>query len=214
MPAPPDVVEEELEAWAAAPLGHGFAIEYARVAGADLGGVSAAGGRIVGSVVGDVSLAGARLRSLALTDVIAHDLDASNADWTGAQLRRVVFERCRLTGVGFAELDAADVVFRSCTLDLASFRGARIERATFEQCRFDEADFSGAWLKEVRFAASQLRRVELEQVTLSGVDFRGSELADPGGDPLALRGAIVDSLQLIDLAPLLAARLGIRVQDD
>jgi hypothetical protein len=51
-------------------------------------------------------------------------------------------------------------------------------------------------------------------VTLSEVDFRSSELIDPRGDPLALRGAIVDSLQLIDLAPLLAARLGIRVADD
>ena len=35
---------------------------------------------------------------------------------------------------------------------------------------------------------------------------------EPDGDPAALRGAIIDSLQLVELGPLLAAGLGITVR--
>jgi hypothetical protein len=66
----------------------------------------------------------------------------------------------------------------------------------------------------VRFSDCQLHSVDFEQARLASVDFRGSELAHPRGDLSALRGAIVDSVQLVDLSHALAAQLGIVVRYD
>ncbi len=209
-PEAPDIEEAELGAWAGSELATGFEIEDARLDGVELGAVRAAGGRVARCVVSGAGLAGSRLRSLALTDVLVREGDFANADWTGARLRRVVFERARMTGVTLAEIEADDVLFRGCRLDLASFRGAVLARAAFDDCVLDEADFSGATLRQLRFAGSRMRQVELEQARLSSVDFRSAELEAPRGE---LRGAIIDSVQLAGLAPLLAARLGIKVDD-
>ena len=142
--------------------------------------------------------------------MVAREGDLANADWTGARLRRVVFERVRMTGITLAEIEAEEVVFRGCRLDLASFRAAAVARVAFEDCVLAEADFYGATLRQVRFAGSQMRRVDFEQAQLSSVDLRSSEFDEPRGE---LRGAIIDSVQLAGLAPLLASRLGIKVDD-
>ena len=60
---------------------------------------------------------------------------------------------------------------------------------------------------------SFVRGADFEQARLKAADFRSSRLEDPRGDLSGLRGAIVDSIQLSALAPLLAQRLGIEVDD-
>lgn len=213
-PTPPDLDETGLEAWTAVALGAGFALEEVRIEDADLADTRAAGGSFVGCVLSGASVTGSRWRSLTLTDVVARDSNAANADWTGARMKRVVFVRCRMTGVDFSEVEADEVAFRSCKLDLASFRFAKLRRTTFEDCRLDEADFHAASLQQVQFARSELRRVDFAEARLNRVDLRTSELEDLRGDVHALRGAIIDSVQLAGLAHLLADRLGIDVDDD
>jgi fluoroquinolone resistance protein len=207
----PDVVDEYLEPWEPVPLGGGFVIEDALVREADFGGVAAAGGAVKRSRLAGVKFAGTRMRSLRLVDVIVSDADLSNADWGAAELSRVVFERCRMTGFGGAELKAENVVFRECALELSNLRGVALRGVTFEDCGLDDADFGSAVLREVRFERSHLRRVLIDGLRLTRVDFRGSRL-EPDGDVSALRGAIIDSLQLVELGPLLAAGLGISVR--
>jgi uncharacterized protein YjbI with pentapeptide repeats len=192
----------------------GFTIADAAIGPpADLAGADAAGGRIARSTLHAVSMTASRLRSVTLTDVRVDGGDASNADWAGARLKRVVFETCRMTGFGGAEVEADDVHFRDCKLDLANFRFARMQRTTFQDCVLHEADFSGAALGSTRFDGCDLRRADFEGARLSRVDLRGSDLEELRGDVLALRGAIVDSVQLVGLAPLLAERAGILVED-
>jgi uncharacterized protein YjbI with pentapeptide repeats len=209
-PVAPDIEEAELEPWVSAELAAGFVIEDALVDGVAFGAVRASGGQVATGTLAGVNLAGARLRSLTLKDVVVREGDFANADLTGARLKRVVFERVRMTGVTCAEIEAEDVLLRGCRLDLASFRAATISRVAFDDCVLDEADFYAATLRHVRFAGCRLGRVELEQAQLTSVDLRTSELEDPRGE---LRGTIIDSVQLAGLAPLLAARLGIKVDD-
>ena len=75
-----------------------------------------------------------------------------------------------------------------------------------------DADFGGARMEQVRFPGCELRQVEFMNARLAQVDLRGSELS-PRGSATALRGAIVTPLQLMELAPVLAAEAGIRVED-
>jgi uncharacterized protein YjbI with pentapeptide repeats len=208
----PDVADEALAPWAPEELQAGFEIEDAVVT-ADLSGLSAAGGRIARSRLEGARLAGSRLRSLRLIDVEVTDADLSNADWTGAQLQRVRFERCRMTGFTGASLQAEHVVLRTCKLDLANLRRATLRRVTFDDCVLDDADFAGASVRDTRFAASRLLRVGIDDARFAGADFRGSELS-PDGDVTALRGAVVDAVQLVELGPLLARGLGIEVRGE
>lgn len=207
----PDIADEALEAWQPEELQSGFEIEDA-VVDADLSRLSAAGGRIARSRLTGARLAGTRMRSLRLIDVEITDADISNADWTGAQLQRVVFERCRMTGFVGASLQAEHVTLRGCKLDLANFRRATFRRVTFDDCVLDDADLGGAAMRETRFAACRLRRIAIDDARLNRADFRGCDLL-PEGDVVALRGAIVDSVQLVELGPLLARGLGIEVRD-
>ncbi len=179
---------------------------------AELTDLRAPGGRIIRCRLDRVALTRSRLRSLNLTDVILHGVEASGGDWTGGRLRRVVFDGCRLAGLQLAEIEADDVVFRDCRLELANFRGARLRTVTFEGCVLDEADFGAVTMREVRFDGCELRRTEWEAAKLARVDFRGSEL-EPAGDVAGLRGAIIDPVQLAGLAPLLAHAAGIVVKD-
>jgi uncharacterized protein YjbI with pentapeptide repeats len=210
----PDVDDERLRAWEPAPLERGFEIDDARIGGdAGLARSAAGGGRIRHSRLAGADLTGARLRALELVDVIATDVDAANADWTGARLRRVLFERCRMTGFNAAGLDAENVVFRDCKLDLASFHGARLRRTAFAGCVLDEADFRAAQLIDVRFGGSQIARADLEAVRFTRVDLRGARFEEPRGAVSGLRGAIIDPVQLVGLAAVLADGLGIVVAD-
>jgi uncharacterized protein YjbI with pentapeptide repeats len=207
----PDVSEASVEPWGEDDLAHEFRIEDALLTDVPAA-ADAAGGRISRSLLTGAGLAGARLRSLSMSDVIVRGADASNADLTGAELERVRFADCRMTGVALPESSMRDVVFSNCKLNLANLRAARMERVTFEDCVLDEADLGGATIADTRFSGCQIRRVPFDHARLLRADFRGSELV-PFGDALALRGAIVDPLQLIDLAGPLAASAGIVVED-
>lgn len=142
--APEHLVATELEAEPQA----GFLAEDAEILGADISGARARSGRIVHARIEGLRAAEAVLRDLRLIDVIAEGIDASNADWRGATLRRV-----------------------------------------------------------------ELRGTDFSRAEMAEVDLRGSDLSALGGDVAALSGAIVDSTQLIDLAPRLATAAGIKVED-
>ncbi|HEY0279142.1 MAG TPA: pentapeptide repeat-containing protein [Solirubrobacterales bacterium] len=210
-PAPPDLAPEHLEARGEVLLGPGVEVEDAEIE--RLGVEEEAGsGRIVHARIGMGDLGGARLRDLRLVDVVAESLDAANGDWRGASLSRVELRGCRLTGVGLVEATLEDVVLDDCKLDLANFRGARLERVVFRDCVLTAADFGGAALTGARFDHCHLEEADFNGSELTDVDLRGSDLR-LGGDVAALRGAIIDTGQAIELAPRMAASLGLRVID-
>jgi len=153
------------------------------------------------------------LRGLRLVDVSAERLAAASGDWRSASLLRVELREARLTGLDLGEARLREVRFRGCKLDYVNFRHAEIEYVSFEDCVLAQADFQGARLESVRFEGCQLAAADFTKATLTRVDLRGSELAGLGGSLLGLRGAVIDSLQLIDLAPQLAVELGIVVED-
>jgi uncharacterized protein YjbI with pentapeptide repeats len=143
---------------------------------------------------------------------VAEHLDAANGDWRGASLSRVELRGCRFTGLGLTEATFEDVVLHDCKLDLANFRGARLERVVFRDCVLTAADFGGATLADASFDHCHLEETDFDGTELINVDLRGSDLR-LGGDVAALRGAIIDTGQAIDLAPRMAASLGLRIID-
>ena len=84
-----------------------------------------------------------------------------------------------------------------------------------------DADFGAATLQRVSFSGCTLTRADFTKVTCTDVDLRHARLGAGGAGDAgiragfdALRGARIDNLQLVTLAPLLAQHLGITVADD
>lgn len=209
----PDVEPEQLRCCAAVgPVEPQTSLEDFRVDSGSLSGLEASSLRLERAALNDVDITEAGLRALRVTDVVAQRLDAANGDWRGSEIRRVSIHEARLTGLDLAEARIEEVSFKGCKLDYVNFRHSAIEHALFEDCTLRCADFQGATVGATRFANCQLVEVNFTKAQLSSVDLRGSKLA-PGGSVIALRGAIVDSLQLMDIARLLAAEVGIVVDD-
>jgi uncharacterized protein YjbI with pentapeptide repeats len=104
------------------------------------------------------------------------------------------------------------VTFRDCKLDSVNFRSGTLTDVTFENCLLLDAEFGGATLRRVTFVGCTLTRADFAKVSCTDVDLRGAALGITAGYE-SLRGATIDSSQLIALAPLLARHLGITVTD-
>lgn len=209
----PDVVVDELLAHDEERLEAGFDLDGVLVQGGSYAGIDAGSGSIGQSRLEGVVLAESRLRGLRLLDVVAEDVDASNGDWGGATIRRVAFVNCRLTGLDMSEATIENVTFRGCKLDYANLRFARLARVTFEDCVLVDTDAQGSQISGTRFTGCRLIGTDFGKAELKDVDLRGSELALAGG-VAALRGTIVSSLQLLELAPALADEAGIAIDDE
>jgi uncharacterized protein YjbI with pentapeptide repeats len=159
-----------------------------------------------------VDLGCSKLRGVRIIDTASTDLSASGGDWGGAQLSRATFKGGRLTGLSLGEARIEEVGFKDCKLDYANFRHSTIDHVTFDGCLMREADFGGAAISASRFSNCDLGGADFSKAELASVDMAGSSL-DIAGSVLALRGAIVDSSQLIELAPRIAQELGITVKD-
>jgi uncharacterized protein YjbI with pentapeptide repeats len=197
-------------------LGSGVLVDDGRLDDVRLGGrtgtgtvaraVSIGGARLTGS------LAGARLPALHLHDVEATGADIANLDAPRAELRRVVFRDCRLTGAQLARSSLSDVIFAGCRLDLAVLADATLERVSFSRSVLADATFERAILRDVSFeecdfTGTSLDRIRLQRVELTGCRLEGMRSL---GD---LRGARMPWPDVVGNAGAFAGALGIEVLD-
>jgi uncharacterized protein YjbI with pentapeptide repeats len=153
-----------------------------------------------------------QLRRAQFTDVWLRDVrlistTLAESGWTGAEITGSV-----AAGVEAFAARLRGVSLRGCKLDSVNFRDAVLIDVTFDNCVLSDVDFSGATLTRTVFRHSRLTRTNFTRVTMDEVDLRGAELGITV-DPTCLRGAIVTTAQLMDLAPLLAESMGLTVAD-
>lgn len=152
---------------------------------------SAQGASVVGSVLDGVEVVG---------------LDAAGSSWWNVEL----------TGsrIGSAELYDSTwrcVTFTRCKLGYLNLRNAQLTDVAFVDCIIEDLDLGRATATRVAFPGSRIGRLELTGSKLTDVDLRPARLGEVA-DLEGLRGASITFDQLLDLAPGLAARLGIRVE--
>jgi uncharacterized protein YjbI with pentapeptide repeats len=185
------------------------ALEFADL---DLGGQDATDATFLECRLHRCRLEGAVMRRVRITESLLSDLHGASVDFadsiwrdthvSGGRLGAVSLVGARWNGVrvrgshlGFVNLAGAhldDVVFEGCEIDGLDVRTAELHAVTFVDCRLDELNVSGATLSDVDLSGARLR-------TLVGVE--------------SLRGATVSHEQLVDLAPLLAAQVGLQVRE-
>jgi uncharacterized protein YjbI with pentapeptide repeats len=193
-------------------LAPGEAYEGAHFDQLDLGQPDAHGSRFLECAFTAVSIQDGQLRRAQFTDVWLRDVrlistTLAESSWVGAEITGSV-----AAGVEAFAARLRRVTLRGCKLDSVNFRDAALAEVTFDNCVLSDVDFSGAALTRTVFRNSRLTRTDFTRATMDEVDLRGAELGITV-DPTCLRGAIVTTAQLMDLAPLLAEGLGLIVAD-
>ncbi|MEV0355266.1 pentapeptide repeat-containing protein [Nocardia sp. NPDC050697] len=172
------------------------------------------------------------VRNARFTECALRSAQLTGTDFTATRFADSWFRNTDLTGTAMAESSWQDVELVESVLAGAELIGARLRRVTFEGCKLDGANFRSAQLREVTFRDCVLRDVDLGGAKLSGVTFPGSRVEFALRDTTlekvdlreaasitvtegvpALRGATISRTQLFELAPLLAASIGLLVQD-
>ncbi len=156
------------------------------------------GARFMDCAFESVHFEGGRLRGSRFSDVWFHEsrlisTDLAQTEWTDAAF----------VAVGAAGIQAFDSI---------NLRSSKLMEVVFDNCMLRDADFSGAMMTKVSFPGSRLIEADFTKAVCDHVDLRGAQLGITAGFD-ALRGAMIDSGQLVDLAPALAQALGITVSD-
>lgn len=168
-----------------------------------------------------------QLEDLRLVDLVAAVEDVverpeiinvklENADIAGFTARegraeRVLVSGGRFRGVTWAGGILQDVIVDSAACADISFRFSTLRRVTFRNCELPGADFTEVTFDQVRFedcvlAGAQLHRAKIKSLRIEGCDMTGATGVE------ALSGASITPDDLLQLAPSLAAALGIIVE--
>jgi uncharacterized protein YjbI with pentapeptide repeats len=178
----------------------------------DLTGPDASGSRFLDCAFTRVSIQDGRLRRARFADVWLRDVRLMSTTLAETSWVDAAVIGSAAAGVEAYGAQLRRVSLRGCKLDSVNFREAALVDVTFDNCVLRDVDFAGATLTRTAFRGSQLTTTNFARVTLDQVDLRGAELGitiDPG----CLRGAIVTTAQLAEIAPLLAESIGLIVTD-
>ena len=176
--------------------------------GRDGTGASLDGCRLVRCELDGVQLTRARIRHTLLDDVRASDLRLGDAT-----LDEVLITGSRIGAISASGGEWREVRVRATRSNLLDLRGATLANVVLEDCVIDDFDLSGAEVRGMRLPGTTIGTLSVEEARLDGMDLTGARVAAVRGVG-ALRGTAVTPAQLVDLAPLLAAHLGIDVRAD
>ncbi|MFE9022012.1 pentapeptide repeat-containing protein [Streptomyces sp. NPDC007808] len=178
----------------------------------DLAGQDGGGARFMDCALRGCAVDETRLRHARILDSLLTGLRGVGTDLAESTLRDVELVDARLGGVQLHGSVLERVVVRGGKIDYLNLRKARLRDVVFEGCVLIEPDFAGARLERVEFVDCALKGADLSGVTLTDVDLRRAGELDIARGVDRLAGAVVSPSQLLDLAPALAAEMGLRVE--
>lgn len=164
---------------------------------------------LTGVVLGGGSLNHCRFDDVWLRGVRWIGIDACETRWLNAE-----FVDSAWSGVIAVDAQLRRIRFEGCKFESVNFRAATLHDVTFADCVFRDTDFSAATLRKVDFPGSRLEGVALHGATLKDVDLRGATALDLIADIGTLKGAIITTPQLMEMAPAFARAAGIIVRDN
>ncbi|MGW3723810.1 pentapeptide repeat-containing protein [Streptomyces sp. NPDC000851] len=179
---------------------------------ADFAGQDGGGARFMDCALTACALDETRLYRARILDSVLTAPRGVGTDLAESTLRDVELTDARLGGVQLHGAALERVLIRGGKIDYLNLRRARLKDVVFEGCVLVEPDFGGAELTRVEFVDCALRAADLSAATLRDVDLRGAAPLEIARGVDRLSGAVISTGQLLDLAPVLAAEAGIRVE--
>ncbi|MDH6120698.1 pentapeptide repeat-containing protein [Kitasatospora sp. GAS204B] len=195
------------------PLRRDERYDTAHFEGLALDGVQAGGTLFLECAFTDVSLTEVRLRQARFNEAWLERCRLVACELVESEWQDVTAQGGLFAGVSAYGAQLRRLTVRQCKLESVNLRGAVLRDVVFEDCQLRDVDFGGAKLTGVSFPGSSLEEVRFAGATLARTDLRGaSRLVLPDGHE-GLRGALISSAQLIELAPQFAQALGVQVRD-
>ncbi|MGW1224201.1 pentapeptide repeat-containing protein [Streptomyces sp. NPDC001478] len=209
----PEVRLPPLVAWDGGGLEPDGDYDGVRFEAADLADESGPGSRFMDCALEGCSLDRTELGRARFMDTVLTGVRGVGTDLSGASLRDVEVVDARLGGTQLHGAVLERVLFRGGKIDYLNLRKARLKDVVFEGCVLAEPDFGDAGLTRVEFRDCVLRRADFSAVRMEHVDLRTVAELDIARGVDRLAGAVISSLQLMELAPAFAAQIGVRVED-
>ncbi|MFJ6052333.1 pentapeptide repeat-containing protein [Streptomyces sp. NPDC092307] len=207
----PELRLPELTVWEGGELEPDGDYDGLEFADLDLAGQEGIGARFMDCAVRRCAVDEAGLAKARVLDSVLEGIRGVGTDLSGASLRDVEVVDARLGGVQLHGAVLERVLVRGGKIDYLNLRKARLKDVVFEGCVLVEPDFSGAVLERVEFRDCALRGADFSGVRMTDVDLREASVLEIARGVEALAGAVISPAQLFDLAPALAAQLGVRV---
>ena len=197
----------EADEFAAGEMVEDLQLVEADLSGADLSALSLLSCRFSEVFANDTDLAAARLVDCRLERLSATYLHSPRSTW-----RTVELVDSRIGAWELYDADVESVLVEDCRLGFVNLAGTAVRDVLIRGTRIDELDLSGIDARRVRFEDCRVGTLRLHGGNLRDVDLRGLEMRVVSGVG-SLSGATISSVQLTELAPLLAEYLGLRVED-
>jgi uncharacterized protein YjbI with pentapeptide repeats len=177
----------------------------------DFVGQDGGGARFMDCALTGCALDETRLHHARVLDSVLTGIRGVGTDLAESTLRDVELVDARLGGVQLHGAVLERVLVRGGKIDYLNLRKARLKDVVFEGCVLVEPDFGGARLERVEFVDCVLKGADLTAATLTDVDLRSAAEFTIARGVDRLAGAVISPAQLLDLAPVLAAQMGVRV---
>jgi uncharacterized protein YjbI with pentapeptide repeats len=145
-------------------------------------------------------------------NLIVSKCDFSNAELVSSKHTRLAYSDCKMVGLKIPESAFTDVSFDNCIANLLHLYGSKLSNVIFKGCNLKNADFRSVQMENVRFENCEMQQAEFYGAQLQNVDLSGSRLDGVKANAGDLKGAIIDSQQLIEMAEGFAGMLGITVR--
>lgn len=125
---------------------------------------------------------------------------------------RTVVDKAQLTGLQLPEGNFLDFSLKNSRANLCNFRNSKFKLSHFLETDLSESDFSGSKLTKVRFENCLLDKVDFSNCTFDNVEFIDCSLSTING-LTSFKGVSISEQNLIEISPILADELGIKIQD-
>lgn len=178
---------------------------------ADLSAADLSGGRLTECVLRAVTLGDADLTAASIVESRWERVNSPHMKAPRSTWRDVTIQDSRLGVAEWHDAGISGLVVRGCKLDLVNLRNAVLADVLFEDCTIGELDISGVRASRVEFSGCTVGTLAAREARLKDVDLRGAQLHRLVG-LAGLKGAVISSEQLLDLAPSLAQHLGLVVE--
>ena len=185
--------------------------EGERFADADLSGTDLSGATFLECVLDDVTLTdvglrGARFVDSRLTASFATSLIGARSTWS-----RVLIERPRWGSAELFDAGIESVTIRGGKIDFLNLRGANLRDVLIEDAAITELDLAGVTATRVAIRNCRIETIDFTRATCVDVDLRDISFSRVLGIE-GMRGTILNEIQLLEFAPILAGLLGIRIE--
>jgi uncharacterized protein YjbI with pentapeptide repeats len=185
---------------------HGESFPRADLTARDLAGIAFRGCDLTGQTWTDTLLHGAELVDCRLVDSFAATLLGAHTTW-----RRVLVQRPRWGSAELVDSGLTSVHVRDGKIDYLNARQSRWTDVLIEDCAITNLDLGGWVGSRVSLLRCRIGTLDVGEARFEDVDLRTSQFGIINGID-GLRDVTIDESQLMELAPLLARHLGIRVE--